>query len=242
MRLAALLATLAAGPAMAEAAFLGPMLDVLGNPESSAEELVEALKSAGLDVQSLQTLGPEALPPNVADPFYFDLRAVVSSGLALATGDRPDMVVYCSRIGHATRDALETGTLISAVQLFSPAQDFPPGAVAQLKCRVDLLQLKNTVLPTVDEVLATVEPRFTETGIETGTAANPNMGAGWVLYPPLEPVQPGVSEVIFGRTMIEGRNPAMPAPGKPDWITYRHSQTDFAHSFDLVSHIPLSGS
>lgn len=241
---AACLAALVLWPgfAVAEATFLPPLLNSLGDPERTAEAMAAALETAGFVVKLPVTLGPDVLPPNEADPYYFTIKAFVTPGPVLAADGKPEMVITCSRIGLATRDAIAKGAMVSALQNWSTAPDFEPGAVAQLKCRVDLLPLEGTILPTVDEVLAVIGPRFAKTRKEVGTAERPATGIGWVLYPPLEHMDQVRQSLAIGQTLIAGSNPTMSGPGKPDWIMYDHFQTEFMHSFVLTAHIQQTGS
>ena len=230
------------GLASADAAFLGPMLDSLGNPERDAGEIVQALEGAGFVVAGVKMIGPEALSGGQADPYYFHLEAFISPGAALAPDGKPEMVMTCSRIGQPTRAFIEKGGLISAVQTWSSVVDFALGAAAQLKCAVDLLPLTGTVLPTTDEVMAAVQPRFAESGMLAGTAPRPEDTAGWVVDPTPDPKPQGVPELQIGQTRIAGRNAVLSVPDKPDWIFYDHFQAEFMHSFVLTGHIALPGS
>jgi hypothetical protein len=237
-----LLAVLSPSMAAAESIFLGPLLDNLGTPESPAEDLLKALENAGFVVDEAETLGPEGLKGDQPDPYYYQLTAKLSPASAIGQNGLPLINLICSRIGHPTRDALVDGAFVAALQTWTTVSDFEAGALAQLKCRIDLLPGEGTVLPSVNEVEAVITARFAKVWIQIGTEEKPMTNLGWVLYPPLDDLERTELVLPLGQTLIGGRNAAMSGMGKPDWIVYDHVQTDFKHSFVVTSHIPLFGS
>jgi hypothetical protein len=236
--------------AMADDAYLGPLIDGLSDADRSIDQIVSTLQDSGFSVTFIEHYGPETLPESAADPYYFHFFADVGGPASDAAGSPPVIMVACSRIGQATLNGLQASIFPPTVQRWDTA-DVAPGAVAQLWCRADLLPVRDPILrpddvadlPEVAEVDRVLRIRFATVLQQVGEAAgNVLTNPGWVLPAPSGPTTPSVQGLPDGETLFIGQNPDPLDPSKPSRIIYDHWQTTFMHSIDIVSHLPPLGS
>lgn len=238
--LAGLLAALA-GQAGAEDR-TGALIDALVAPVDDATGLAASLEAQGFGLTGLALTGPGALPPEVADPVYFHLRADVSD----LAQPGPLILLECSRIGpgllpHLPRGATAEGPLslpVVPVLQWAETVDFLPGAGSQLRCLADILpvtpDLAAVALPDAATVMAAITPRFAAVATEP---LNEGAPADWVLYPPL--VQPApVEPLLEGPMVITAGMVAADDPGRALALRYEHRGSGALHSLQIISHRP----
>ncbi|MFZ1471235.1 MAG: hypothetical protein WAT09_19975 [Paracoccaceae bacterium] len=227
---------------------LAQLIDALSRPDLDMAAMRDGLTAAGYKIGSFAAAGPEGLPDNFNDPFYYYFQAsVASTGPVDLSGS-----VICFRVGLGllprfvpaagadTGDAGGQGMILQSAKV----PNFEPGAVAQLSCNLQLMTLTEAPLPTEDQVVQTLQPRFDTVSVTKGpdlSEGDPNIG--WVLYPPLSATS-GVSgpALMPGQSLIEGTSGGLQKTGRANRIAYLHQAETGLYSFDLVSHLAPQGS
>ena len=221
---------------------LAKLIDTLARPDLSAPELVAGMKAAGLDIVANLSFGPGGATEFAGDPLYY----FVTASARLPTSDSPMAFIECSRIGagmlpslpskaSAVFGATESGL---TVLQFSDTVDFAPGAVAQLWCHVHLLPTDHGLMPTVDQTVETLRPRFDTTALAKGPAkSEPSETSGASeLYPPMSAAQ-AEADLQPGQSLLTGENDDPMVDRRASRITYVDQSAADLYSFDLISHL-----
>lgn len=244
----ALVVAAGAGAAAAEdrpGALPGALIDALLTPVADAPALAAALEARGFRSEGLALAGPEALPPEIADPAYFYLRADVVPGAG------PLILLECSRIGpgmlpHLPGTAGAGATLaLPVVPMLQWAETagFLPDAPSQLRCRADLLPVAAAggplALPDRATVEAALRARFAEVGVGPLDEA---AGSGWALPPPSDvPDARPVAVPPTGPVTLIARSADPASPAGAVVLRYDHRDDGALHSLDLIRHGPPGG-